>query len=128
MDNQLYNFITDFRNIGLMLPPEMKDKVSFSKTSLSIEAMAGMNVTLLLVEQEPYSLIKLGAEGSEDLTIWIQLKQVAAYDTRIRVTIHAKIPAVAKFIGKKKIQTFADSFADALAQIPTIAFQAHNLN
>ncbi|MFW5851431.1 MAG: hypothetical protein ACOCWB_04335 [Bacteroidota bacterium] len=128
LDSQLYNFITDFRNIGLMLPPDMQEKVSYTESSISIEAMAGMNVTLIILEQEPHSLVKLGAEGSEELTIWIQLKQVAPYDTRIRVTIHARIPAIAKFIGKKKLQTFADGFADALAQIPTIAFQSYNFN
>jgi len=35
---------------------------------------------------------------------------------------------IAKFIGKKKLQTFVDNFAEALSQIPAMAFQANSLN
>ncbi len=127
MDSQLYNFIADFRNIGLMLPPEAKEKVSFSEHSFTVEAM-GQQITLVKIEEEPHKLIKLGADSGRELTIWVQLKQVAAYDTRIRVTLHAQLPAVAKMLGKKKLQQFVDGLADALAQIPTIAFQANSFN
>lgn len=128
LDSQLYQFITDFRNIGLMLPPTMNEKVSFTETSITIEAMPGMSVTLVILEHEPHNLVKYGAEGARELTIWVQLKQVAPYDTRIRVTMHVELPMIAKFVGKKKLQSFVDGFADALAQIPTIAFQANSLN
>lgn len=128
LDSQLFHFITDFRNIGLLLPPDLKEKVSFSETSISIEAMPGISVTLVILEKNTYDLVKYGAEGAQELTIWVQLKQIAPYDTRIRVTLHAKLPMIAKFIGKKKLQTFVDNFADALSQIPAMAFQANSLN
>jgi len=128
IDSQLYTFITDFRNIGLMMPPEMKDKATFTKDTITFQAGAGMQITMHIVEQIPNSLVKLGAEGAKELTIWIQLKQVAPYDTRIRVTLHINLPMIAKMLSKKKLQTFVDGFADALAQIPTIAFQANTFN
>lgn len=128
MDSQLYGFISDFRNIALLMPPEFRDKVSCSQNSITIEAMAGIHVTLSIIEQEPYSLIKLGSEAAREFCIWIQLKQVAPYDTRIRITLHAELPMMAKMFGKSKLQIFVDSFADALAQIPLYAFQGNNLN
>lgn len=128
MDSQLFNFITDFRNIGLLLPAEMRDKVSFTHESITIEAMPGMPVTLIIIDREPHSTVKYGAEGAQDFTLWVQLKQVAPYDTRIRVTLHADVPMVAKMLGKKKLQQFVDGFADGLAQIPTIALQANTFN
>ena len=128
LDFKLYHFITTFHNIGLMLPPEMKQIISFTETSITIEAMPGMSITFVILEHEPYNLVKYGAEGTRELTIWVQLKQVAPYDTRIRVSMHVELPMIAKFVGKKKLQSFVDGFADALAQIPTIAFQANSLN
>lgn len=127
-DSQLYNFVSDFRNIGLMLPPEVKEKVSFSANHITVQAVANQSVTLIKVEEEPHKLLKLGAEGARELTIWIQFKQVAPYDTRIRVTMHLQIPMVAKMFGKKKLQQFADGLAEAFAQIPAMAFQANNFN
>lgn len=127
-DEQLYNFVSDFRNLATLFPPEYRDKVTFSEHSISVEAMQGMNVAFSILEQEPYKLIKLGVEAARDFFIWIQIKQVAAYDTRIRITMHAEIPKIAGLFAKKKLQMFVDTFADALSQIPVYAFQAYNLN
>ena len=128
MDSQLYGFITDFRNIGLLLPPEIQDKVSYTKDSITMEAMPGMSVTLIIRELTPHTCVKYGADGAQDFTIWVQLKQIAPYDTRIRVTLHAEIPVMAKMFGRKKLQQFVDGFAEALAKIPTIALQANTFN
>jgi hypothetical protein len=127
-DEQLYNFVSDFRNLATLFPPEYRDKVTFSEHSITIEAMQGMFVTFAILEQEPHKLLKLGVEASRDFFIWIQIKQVAPYDTRIRITMHAEIPKLAGVFAKKKLQTFVDTFAETLAQIPVYAFQANNLN
>lgn len=127
-DEQLYNFVSDFRNLATLFPPEYRDKVEFSEHSITVEAMKGMFVTFSILEQEPHKLIKLGVEATRDFFIWIQIKQVAAYDTRIRITMHAEIPKIAGVFAKNKLQTFVDTFAETLAQIPVYAFQANNLN
>ncbi|MDR0941013.1 MAG: hypothetical protein LBM68_02175 [Bacteroidales bacterium] len=127
-DEQLYNFVSDFRNLATLFPPEYRDKVTFAEHSITIEAMQGMFVTFSILEQEPHRLIKLGVEASRDFFIWIQIKQVAPYDTRIRITMHAEIPKIAGVFAKKKLQIFVDTFAETLAQIPVYAFQTNNLN
>ncbi|HRS19759.1 MAG TPA: hypothetical protein P5243_09665, partial [Bacteroidales bacterium] len=128
MDSQLYSFISDFRNFEAMVPSEHRNKANFSQHSVTIEVMQGMNITLQIIEEEPYKLIKLGSEQNKEFCIWIQLKQVAPYDTRIRITLHADIPLMAKMFAKNKLQVFVDGFAEALAQIPVYAFQGNNLN
>lgn len=128
MDSQLYGFISDFRNFAAMIPAEHRDKVEFSQHSVTIQVMKGMQVSLQVLEEEPYKLIKLGSYQSKEFSIWIQLKQVEPYDTRIRITLHAEIPIVAKMFAKNKLQDFVDGFADALSQIPVYAFQGNNLN
>lgn len=128
LDSQLYTFLSDFRNIAVMMPPEFRDKVQCTEHAITIEAMAGIHITLSILEKEPYSLLKMGAEAAKEFCIWIQLKQVAPYDTRIRITLQAELPMIAKMLGKSKLQTFVDTFADALAQIPLYAFQGNNLN
>ncbi|HOS84053.1 MAG TPA: hypothetical protein PK199_03960 [Bacteroidales bacterium] len=128
MDSQLYAFVSDFRNFATMVPEEHRDKAQFSEHSVTIQVMQSIQVSLQIIEEEPYKLIKLGSEQSKEFCIWIQLKQVAPYDTRIRITLHAEIPMMAKMFAKGKLLTFVDGFADALAQIPVYAFQGNNLN
>ncbi|HPH16044.1 MAG TPA: hypothetical protein PK029_02650, partial [Bacteroidales bacterium] len=77
MDSQLYAFVSDFRNFAAMVPEEHRDKAQFSEHSVTIQVMQGIQVSLQIIEEEPYKLIKLGSEQSKEFSIWIQLKQVA---------------------------------------------------
>ncbi len=128
-DQQLFNFVSDFRNLASMLPAEVKDKVSVTSETITIQAMQAMSITLSILEKEPYKLLKIGTEGNEMFRIWIQLKQIAPYDTRIRVTLRANVPLIARpMLKKAKLQDFVDNLALALGQIPAYAFSSVNMN
>ncbi len=128
-DSQLFSFISDFRNIASMLPAEAKDKISVTNDTITIQAMAGMSITLSVLDKEPYKLLKIGTAGNDMFCIWIQLKQVAPYDTRIRITMRANVPLVARpMIKKDKMQDLVDNLALALSQIPAYAMQGNNFN
>jgi len=111
-----------------MLPPEHKDKLQCTSDTCTIEAKAGMSINLSIIEREPSKLIKIGAVSGKDFFIWIQLKQAAAYDTRIRITIKAEMNMLMKALSKKKLQQFADGFVDGLCQIPAGALQHFSSN
>lgn len=128
-DSQLFDFVSDFRNIAAMLPPEFKDKVAVTENTITIQAMSAMSITLSLLEKEPYKTVKIGTEGNETFRIWIQLKQIAPYDTRIRITLRADVPLIARpMLKKEKMQEFVDGLALALSQIPVYAFQKNSFN
>ncbi|MCR4799966.1 MAG: SRPBCC family protein [Bacteroidales bacterium] len=128
-DQQLFDFVSDFRNLASMLPAEVKDKVSVTSETITVQAMQSMSITLSILEKEPYKLLKIGTEGNEMFRIWIQLKQIAPYDTRIRVTLRANVPLIARpMLKKAKLQDFVDNLALALGQIPAYAFSAVNMN
>ena len=128
-DQQLFDFVSDFRNLGTLLPAEVKDKVSITSETLTIQAMQSMSITLSILEKEPYKTLKIGTEGNDMFRIWIQLKQIAPYDTRIRVTLRANVPLLARpMLKKAKLQEFVDNLALALGQIPAYAFSTANMN
>ena len=79
----------------------------------------GQKVGIAIVEKEEYKLIKFGADSMPiPLNIWIQLKQVAELDTRIRITIKTDMPAMFKMMFDKKMQQGLDQAIDMLCQIP----------
>lgn len=117
-DYQLYGFLSDFNNIAKILPPEMRNKLDCTSDSCTIEAGNGMSIKLVIIEKEPSKLIKIGASEGKSFFIWIQTKQVAPYDTRVRITIKTEMNMVMKALSKKKIQEFADGFVDVLCRIP----------
>lgn len=126
-DSQLYGFITNLRNFEQMLPQEAKEKVAFSEDSVTIQAMGSMSITLSILEKEPYKTLKIGTQDNEMFRLWVQLKQVAPYDTRIRVTLKANIPLIARpMIKKDQLQQLVDNLAIALGSLPTQLLQANN--
>ena len=128
-DQQLFDFISDFRNLSTLLPNDVKEKVSITESTITIQAMAAMSLTLSILEKDPYKTLKIGTAGSEMFRLWIQLKQIAPYDTRIRITLRADIPLMARpMLKKQKLQDFVDNLAIALAQIPASTFNGNNFN
>jgi len=124
LDYQLYSFLIDFNNIKNLLPPDQKEKFECTKDTCTIRMNKMATLHLEIVDKDPNKLIKLGNAGAgKDFFIWIQLKQVASYDTRIRITIKAKMNMLMKMMAKKQLQKFADQFVDGLCAIPAQVLQ-----
>ncbi len=72
-----------------------------------------------IVEREPDKTIKLEAEASPiPLTMWIQLLEPQAGDTRMRLTIRTKLNFMMKKMVGDKLQEGVDRLADMIAMIP----------
>ncbi len=69
-----------------------------------------------IIERETFSTIKLKSEHAPvDMNVWIQLKQVAENDTRLKLTLKAELPAMIKIMVDKKLKEGINMIADALA-------------
>ena len=115
-EEQVYNFLTDFRNFRNLIP---LDKVkNFEATeencSFSIEGIGSTGMRI--IEKEPFKLIKItGQEGSRfNFFFWIQLKQVAENDTRVKLTLKAELNPMIKMVASKPLQNFLDTLVDRL--------------
>ena len=70
--------------------------------------------------EEDYVRVKVnGLENSPiPVTMWIQMKEVAPLDTRIKLTVEADIPFMFRMMIEKKLQDGLNQAADMLAQFP----------
>ena len=50
-----------------------------------------------------------------EFLFWVQLKQVAPYDTRMRLVLHTKMNVFMKSLLKNKLQDGLDAFAEKTA-------------
>lgn len=93
-------------------------EVSSDRVRFKIEGL-GQKIAISIVEKEEYKTIKYGAESLPvPLNVWIQLKQMAENDTRIRITIKTDMPAMFKMMFESKIQQGLDQAIDMLCQLP----------
>lgn len=122
-DAAVFNVLSNLENINRfrdVIPQDkiqemevMSDRIRFKVDGL------GQKIAIAIVEKEEYKLIKFGAESLPiPMNVWIQLKQVAEMDTRIRITIKTDMPMMFKMMFDKKIQQGLDQVIDMLCQIP----------
>ena len=120
---QIYRVLSNMENLERVRDMIPKDKIQEleiepDRVRMKVDGL-GQMVTIAIVDRIENDTIKFGAEGVPmDANFWIQLKQLAPNDTRIKLTVKADIPFMFKFMVEKKLQQGLDQAADMLAQFP----------
>lgn len=103
-----------------LLSPAMQDKVEewqADEDSCSFK-VKGFNVGLRIAERVENKHVKIVADGNGvpiDFTFWIQLHEVAANDTRVRMVLHAELNMMMRMMIGGKIQSGLDQAVEGLA-------------
>ena len=119
----VFNVLSNLENINRFRDVIPQDKiqemeVTADRIRFKVDGL-GQKISIAIVEKEEYKLIKFGAESLPiPLNVWIQLKQMAEMDTRIRITIKTDMPVMFKMMFDKKMQQGLDQAIDMLCQIP----------
>lgn len=122
-DAAVFCVLSNLENINRFRDVIPQDKIkdleiSSDRIRFKVDGL-GQKIAIAIVEKEEYKLVKYGAESLPiPLNVWIQLKQVAEMDTRIRITIKTDMPAMFKMMFDKKIQQGLDQAIDMLCQVP----------
>ena len=122
-DQVVYAVLSNLNNLQRFTDAIPKDKVKELEITtdairMKIDGLA-QKFTIRIVEKEPYRTIKFGVENLPmEANLWIQLKQVAEQDTRIKLTIKADIPMMFRMMFEKKLQQGLDQAVDMLCQVP----------
>lgn len=122
-DQQVFAVLSNLENLQRFSESIPKDKVKELEISsdyirIKVDGLA-QKFAIKIVEKEEYKTIKFGVENLPmDANLWIQLKQVAELDTRIKLTIKAEIPMMFRMMLEKKLQQGLDQAVDMLCQVP----------
>ena len=114
---QIYAVASRFDN----LTPAVADKVEewqATEDTCSFKAK-GFTVKLRMAEREEPKLIKIvGDDGGMpmDFAFWLQLKEVAPNDTRMRLVLHIELNMMMRMMIGSKLQEAVDKIAEAIAQ------------
>ena len=112
----VFRGLSDFRNFTPMVEGKLdewqadKDTCSFKYKGMG---PLGINIT----EREEFKTIKLTGDEKTPMQffIWIQLKEVAPYDTRMKITIKVKLNTMLRMVVGNKIKDAIDSLAENIA-------------
>lgn len=113
----IYNLLCDFNNFSDVIQNQkVKDWESTTDTCrFKVEGVG--EVGLRIIDREPFTTIKYTADGKTPFNfyLWVQIKEVAGNDSRIKLTIKADMNPMMKMVASQPIQKFLDMLADAIA-------------
>ena len=120
---QIYSVFSNLKNLERvkdMIPQDKVQEMEIEAESVRMKVDGlGQKITILIVDKTENEVIKYGAEGIPmEMNFWIQMKEVAPMDTRIKLTLKADIPMMFKMMLDKKIQQGIDQAAAMIAQFP----------
>ena len=125
---QIYCVLSNLKNLERVRDLIPKDKIQemdieSDYVRVKVDGL-GQKLTIAIVDRIENDTVKFGIEGVPvEANFWIQLKQVSASDTRIRLTIKADMPMMFRMMIGNKLQEGLDQAADMLAQFPYAQWQ-----
>lgn len=122
-DKAIFDVLSNLENLNKVRDLIPEDKVQELEISpdcirMKVGGLA-QKIAIRIVEKEEYKTIKFGADNIPmAVNVWIQLKQMAENDTRMRITLKADIPMMFRMMLDKKMQQGLDQAVDMLCQLP----------
>jgi len=115
----IFATLSDLNNLALVKDRIPQDKIkdmTFDTDCVNVKIDMLGDVSLSIIERDPDKTIKLTVAGApSEAFMWIQLKEIADCDTKMKLTIKAELNGMVKMMLKGKIEKFINSFADTLA-------------
>ena len=118
----VFTLLSDLSRLEALKDKLPADKVKdayFDADSVRMKVDMLGEVGMRLILREPYKTIKFQAENTPfEVNFWIQIKQVATNDTRIKLTLRAELPTMVKMMLGNKLQEGINQIADMLTRLP----------
>lgn len=123
-DEQIYTFITDFRNFHNIIPREKVSDWTADQDSCSFKIDPVGKLGMKVIEKEEFKLIKVSSDpavSQYNFNMWIQIKAVEPDDSRIKITMEPLVNKMLLPMVKSPLKQFVDSLID---KIETFDFNA----
>lgn len=118
---RVYNKLSDLNNLEAVkdrLPKDKVEDMSFDADTLSFTVSPVGQLTLQIVEREPYKCIKLATTNSPlPFNMWIQLVATGENACKVKVTIGMELNPFMKAMVQKPLQEGLEKMVDMLAVI-----------
>jgi hypothetical protein len=128
----VFDYLSNFENLSEYLNSGLIEKITRQVPQIKITDFKSdrdscrFNLTGLglaeikIVQREPYKTIKVESSGSLPLSLvfWIQLLPVTAFQTKMRLTLHADFSTMVKMLIGDKLDDGINQLADKLASLP----------
>jgi carbon monoxide dehydrogenase subunit G len=116
-DEDIFSMLSNFQNFTPFVESAKLEDWQAGEDWCQFKVKGLGNAGLRIIDREPFKIIKIGPDGTVPFgfNVWIQLKQVAPYDTRMKLTLKAELNMMMKMLVGSKLQSGIDSMAEQIA-------------
>ncbi|MDR1593432.1 MAG: SRPBCC family protein [Prevotellaceae bacterium] len=111
---RIYNAMADMSVFSQMIPTAQIKKIEDFQSAQDTCSfkVKGMEIGIQIIDREPYKTIKYTGykQTPVEFFAWLQLKEIADDDTRLRIVFRAKLNLMMKTLLKGKIKKELDKF------------------
>lgn len=121
--DKVYPVLSNMMNLERvrdLIPADKVQEMDITEDAVKfkVDGLA-QKVTIRIVDKMENDTIKFGLDNMPVAgNFWIQLKEVAPNDTRVKLTVKADIPVFFRMMIEKKLQQGLDDAAVMLTQFP----------
>jgi len=117
LDEDIYKALSSFKNFSPLAQMAKVENWQADDDWCKFDVKNIGAVGLKIIEREQNKTIKISGDGGIpfDFFLWIQLKPVAPYDTRLKLTLKEDMNIMMRMMIGKKLQEGIDSLADQIA-------------
>ena len=121
-DDKIFEMLSDLSNLERVQDRIPQDKIKnfvFDVDTCNFTVDPLGSVEFRIIERDPNKTIKFSTTNSPiPVLMWIQLKQVAENETKLKVTLRADLNPFIKPMVSKPLQEGINKIADAIANLP----------
>jgi hypothetical protein len=117
LDEDVYKVLSSFKNFTPFAQAAKLENWQADDDWCRFDVQGIKDAGLRIIEREPFKTLKVTGDGKIpfEFFVWIQLKQVAPYDTRMKITLKADLNFMMKTMLGSKLQQGVDAIADQIA-------------
>lgn len=111
--------LNNLEQLKSRIPQDKLGDLQFDADSVLFNVTGIGRIGFRIIDREPNKTIKFETENSPiAVNLWIQLKQLAENDTRMKLTLKADLPSMVKIMVDKKLKDGIEQIANVLAAVP----------
>ena len=116
---QLYDFLTNFKNFGSILPEDKTENFTFNETSCSFNIRGITPMTVILKNKVPFSLIEFSSEGlgKFNFDLKVVFEGLADECATSQISLSGDLNPFIKAMAEKPLTALVDSMNKKLSEL-----------
>jgi carbon monoxide dehydrogenase subunit G len=114
---EIFRVLSDFRLFTPFIPKDKLEGWEADEESCRFNVKGLGQTGLKITEKEPFKTVKITGDGKLpfEFFLWVQLKEAAPYDTRMKLTLKADLNVMLKMMLNKQLEEGINAMADQIA-------------